>query len=158
MNVSKNDDNSQMKLIQTNNLTFIAIQFLYITTFGLASLRKWETGGVPDGFREQFGESWLAILPGELLLPYYTIALLETLILILFLVSFLRFEWQVSNDKTFLKYGLVLSLFTFVILAYGLRLTGQFQGTANAFFYFGCTLIALYITERSQPLINNRSE
>ncbi|TVQ05548.1 MAG: hypothetical protein EA359_02950 [Balneolaceae bacterium] len=136
-------------MVNTENLKFIAINLLYIATFGLASLRKWQTGGVPDSFRDQFSESWLAVLPGDLALPYYTIAILETLITILFIFSMFFKEWQVTGKKTFMTSGLILSLFTFVILAYGLRLTGQFQGTANAFFYFGCTLIALYITENS---------
>lgn len=136
-------------MISTENLKFIAINLLYLTTFGLASLRKWQAGGVPDHFREQFGESWLAILPGDLALPYYTIAVVESLIVVLFVISLFRMEWKQSASKKFLTYGLILSLFTFVILAYGLRLSGQFQATANAFFYFGCTLIALLITESS---------
>lgn len=140
------------------SLKFIAVQLLYLVTFGLASLRKWEAGGVQESFRDQFGESWLAELPGELALPYYTIVILESLIVVLFIISLFRMEWQSNSDKRFMLYGLIVSLFTFVVLAYGLMLTGQFQGTANAFFYFGCTLFALYITEKASSASVHKSE
>ena len=132
----------------TSDYKFIAVQALFLVTFGLASLVKWNSGGVPEAFTEQFGSTWLAALPLGLVLPYYLIAVTETLIFVLFLLSLFRLEWLATSDKMYLRLGLIVSLFVFVILAYGLRLTGQFGGTANAFFYFGVTLFSLYITEK----------
>ena len=130
----------------------LAIQFLMLATFVLAALAKWEPGTIPAGFIEQFGETWLASLPGGLFIPYYTIAVTETLAALLFLVSLFRGEFLSGRDKTWLKAGLVLSLFIFVILTFGLRLTAQFQGTANTFFYFGATLLCLYIVEKEESV------
>lgn len=132
----------------TTNLKYIGIQFLYLVTFGLASLDKWTPVQIPDGFTNRFGDTWMALLPGGLALPYYTIAISETLIFVLFFLSLFRLEWLKGSDKMYMRLGLILSLFVFVTLSYGLRLTGDFDGTANAFFYFGVTLFALYLTEK----------
>lgn len=128
----------------------LAIQLLMLATFVLAAIAKWEPGTIPDGFIDQFGSTWLASLPGGLFLPYYTIAVTETLAAVLFIVSLVRMEFLKGRDKTFLKVGLVLALFIFVILGFGLRLTDQFSGAANLFFYFGATLLCLYIVEREE--------
>ncbi len=73
-------------------------------TFGPASLAKWQEGGVPDLFTDQFGDTWMGSLPG------------------------------------------------------GLRLTGQFGGAANTFFYFGTTLLALWFTGQVQKDRTNEQE
>jgi hypothetical protein len=132
----------------TTDLKYIAIQCLFLVTFGLASLVKWQTRGVPDNFIDQFSNTWLSVLPMGLALPYYLIAVAETLIFVFFLLSLFRVEWLSTSDKMYMRIGLIASLFVFAILAYGLRLTGQFGGTANAFFYFGVTLFSLYLAEK----------
>lgn len=138
------------KLFSTklSDLKFLAIQLLLICTFGLASLAKWEPMGIPDNFIEQFGETWLALLPGSLIIPYYTIAITETVAFLLVLISLFKMEWISSSSKIYLKYALTLSLLIFIILGFGLRLTDSFGGAANAFFYFGVTLFALHIVEK----------
>ncbi len=139
---------------QIRSLVLLSILGLMLATFGLASLAKWTPGQIPQGFQEQFGETWLASLPGGLFMPYYTIAVSETLAFLLFIVSLARLEFLPNRQTHFLQYGLILSLFIFVILAYGLRLTGQFQGTANAFFYFGATLVSLIYVNYATPKEN----
>lgn len=143
-----------MKNTRLTDLKFIAIQFLLLATFGLASLSKWREGGVPDHFYNQFGETWLSMLPGGLIIPFYSIAITETAVVVLVLISLFRAEWLQQSKKLFLRSALVLTLFIFVMLGYGLRLIGEFGGTANLYFYFGCTLIGLYITEKSVPEIS----
>jgi len=138
------------KLLNTklSDLKFLMIQLILFCTFGLASLAKWEPMGIPDYFVDQFGDTWLALLPGSLIIPYYTIAISETAAFFLVLISLFRMEWVSSSSKIYLKYALILSLLIFVILGYGLRLTDSFDGAANAFFYFGVTLFALYLVEK----------
>ncbi|TVR16721.1 MAG: hypothetical protein EA391_07265 [Balneolaceae bacterium] len=139
-----------------DDLKFVAIQLLLLMTFGLASLGKWRTQNIPESFSDRFGETWMAALPGDLFIPFYSIVLLETVIALLIVVSIVRAEWLANSNKLFLKTGLVLSLFVFVMLGYGLRLTGDFGGAANLFFYFGATLIALFVVENQ--LKENRTE
>lgn len=136
------------KYLRLNDLKFLAIQLLIAVTFGLAAIAKWFPPGIPEHFKNQFGDTWLASLPGDLFLPFYTIAVLEAAAFLLAVASIVKLEWLSENSKTLLKACLVVSLFIFVILAYGLRLVGEFQGTANAFFYFGATLVALFLVER----------
>ena len=132
----------------------LAIQLLLMVTFGLASLAKWTGGGIPESFINQFGETWLNAWPGGLFLPFYTIVVTETAAFLLAAVSLLRGEWLKNREATWLNRSLMLSLFVFVILGYGLRLTGQFGGAANAFFYFGTTLLALWYVDQKK---SNRS-
>jgi len=141
---------------QLDDLKFIAIQLLILMTFGLASITKWKSGGIPENFTNRFGETWMATLPGSLFIPFYSIVLFETAVALLMVASLIRMEWLGSSNKIFLKSGLILSLFIFVMLGYGLRLTGDFGGAANLFFYFGAALIALYVVE--VKLKENRSE
>jgi len=141
---------SILKDSRVEDLKYVAMQGLFLVTFGLASLSKWKEGGVPGHFIDQFGDTWLASLPGDLVIPFYTIAILETFAFAMFILSVFRMEWQKVSDKMYLRLGLILSLFIFVILSYGLRLVGEFGGAANTFFYFGVTLIALYMAEKHQ--------
>lgn len=146
-----------LKSIKLSDWKFLAVQLLFLTTFGLAALAKFQNPLMPDGFVEQFRHTWLVNLPGGLFTPYYLLALGESLIFIVFLISLIRFEFVSGRKKLFLKYGLLFSLFIFVVLAYGLRLTSQFQGTANAFFYFGSTLLALWIVEKDERALSVKS-
>ncbi len=138
--------------LQNIDFPVMAIQLLIMATFGLASLSKWSGVGIPDSFIGQFGETWLNALPGGLFLPFYTIVITETIAFLLAAVSFALGEWIKGRENSWLRYSLVLSLFIFVILGYGLRLTGQFGGASNAFFYFGTTLIALWYTDQRSSL------
>lgn len=147
-------DIKQLKKTKLADLKYIAIQILYIITFGLASLEKLTTVSIPQDFLNQFGGTWMNAFPGGLFVAYYGLALLETTALALFLISFFLKEWLRESDKVFLKSALILSLFIFIALSYGLRLTEAYGGTANAFFYFGVTLFALYLSEKESETSN----
>lgn len=138
-----------------SDLKFVAIQFLLLVTFGLASLLKWTASEIPPDFIAQFGETWLNALPGGLFIPFYLIATLETTAFVLFILSIAKTEWLADSDKIYLKIGLIFTLFIFVLLSYGLRLTEQLSETANMFIYFGVVLIALYLTEK-EAVVNNK--
>lgn len=133
------------------SLKWLAIQCLLLMTFGLAGWAKWAPGGIPAGFQEQFGATFLAALPGGLFLPYYTIAVTETLAFFLALWSVFRREFLPNRSRPILRAALTLSLFIYVILGFGLRLTAQFPGAANLYMYFGVTLLALWMVERDEP-------
>jgi hypothetical protein len=148
---------SILKSVRLSDWKFLAVQLLFLTTFGLAALAKFQNPLMPDDFVEQFRYTWLVNLPGGLFTPYYLIALGELLIFLVFLISLIRLEFVSVRKKHFLKYGLLLSLFIFVVLAYGMRLTSQFQGTANGFFYFGTTLLALWIVEKEERALSVNS-
>ncbi|MEX0905743.1 MAG: hypothetical protein WD604_17565 [Balneolaceae bacterium] len=136
-----------IKATRLKDLKFIAIQLLLIVTFGLASLFKWTASEIPADFIVQFGNTWLNLLPGGLFFPFYAVATLETTAFVLFIISISKTEWLAISNKIYLKLGLILTLFIFVVLSYGLRLTEQLSETANVFIYFGVVLFALYLAE-----------
>lgn len=140
-----------IKNITLSDLKLIAIQCLFLATFGLASYAKLVPIGIPESFTAQFADTWINWFPGGIFAAYYTLALLETAAFVFFIISIYRLEFLKTHSKFYLKAGLILSLIIFVLLTYGLRLTGQFQGTANTFFYFGVTLFALYVVEKEEP-------
>lgn len=139
-----------LKNTKLADLKFIAVQLLYIMTFGMTSYSKWIEEGVPQHFVDRFSDTVLSILPGGMFFSFYTVAIAETFALALFLISVFKMEWLSESRKIYLESGLVLSLFIFLILGFGLRLAGEYGGAADLFFYFGVTLIALYIVEKSK--------
>lgn len=124
----------------------LPIYCLFIGTFGQASSEKFLSGGVPDWFRKQFEPTFVSKLPGGLTAQYYLIACLEATVVLLFLLSLGTMEFLPFHDVHLLKSALVLSLFAFFALGFGLRVSGDFQGAANLFSYFGVTfLIFIYV-------------
>lgn len=132
------------------DLKFIAVQLLYIITFGLTSYTKWTASGVPKSFIERFSNTILAVLPAGMFVSFYIIAIAETFALVLFLISVFKLEWLHESRKIYLESGLVLSLFIYLILGFGLRLAGEHGGAANLFFYFGITFVILYVVEKTK--------
>ena len=106
---------------------------------------------MPDGFLKQFGPTWLASLPGGLPALYYFIALLESIALLGFIVSLFKGEFLPGKPKPVLKFALVFSLFVFIILAFGSRLTGKFDVAAINLLYFLGALISCREAAREEP-------
>ena len=123
----------------------IAIIFLFLVVFGEASLSKVLGGGVPDWFRNQFAPSWLSkIAPIPLL--WWTIALLELAIAGLFVYSavLLAMSGAVAA-RYWMEWGLLGGIFLFGILCFGQRVTFDYAGAANSFFYASLTGMLWYI-------------
>ena len=58
----------------------IAVILIFLFTFLLAGIDKWNDGGAPDWFVEQFSETWMGSMPQTPM--YIGLALLETIIAI----------------------------------------------------------------------------
>ncbi|MEP6955953.1 MAG: hypothetical protein ABI883_03950 [Chthoniobacterales bacterium] len=127
----------------------LAIQLFFGLTFLLAAVLKWKTGVTPD-FLQQFGATFLVALPGGLPVVFYFIALLETIALFGLLVSLLTGEFLAGKAKPILKLSLVFSLFIFVVLAFGSRLTGKFDVAASNMLYFVGALLSFREATRSE--------
>lgn len=131
-----------------DNVKLLPLYLLFLGTFGQASLEKLMSGGVPDWFKNQFAKTILNPFPGSITLNYYLIAALELGVVALFLWSGISLEFLAGREKVILKCALVLALFVFFALGFGLRIAGDYQGAANLFAYFGVTLLALMYVER----------
>ena len=137
-----------MNTISIEILMLIPVYLLYIATFAQASSEKFRSGGMPDWFFKQFEKTILNAFPGALKIQYYMVACLEALVVLLFLVSAFHLEFIPPHELSYLSAALLLSLFTFFSLGFGLRMAGDFQGAANLFSYFGVTfLILIYVTK-----------
>lgn len=128
----------------------LAIQLLFGTTFFLSAALKWSTG-MPDWFVQQFQATWLAQAPGGLSATFYFLAVLETFAFIGCLLSIVRLEF-LQKSKTILQLTLLFSLFVFVVLSYGARLTGKFDVAAYNLMYFVGALLCLREISHSEPV------
>lgn len=126
----------------------LPVYCLFIGTFGQASSEKFLSGGTPDWFKNQFQSTFVGRLPGGATVPYYLIACLEAAVVLLFLLSLGHMEFLPAHDVSFLKAALVLSLFAFFLLGFGLRISGDYQGAANLFAYFGVAFLIFIYVER----------
>lgn len=113
-----------------------SIIFIYAILFGTAAYDKWNSLSTPEWFTKQFEKTFIGRLPGGASVGYWLIATLEGLLALAFVISAFNF--------IVLPYALLGSLFVFGILLFGLRLTYDFQGSANMFIYFGTTLLSLF--------------
>lgn len=117
-----------------------AIIFIYALLFGTAAYDKWKTLSTPDWFIKQFDNTFVKRLPGGASVGYWVIASVEGLLALAFVISAFNF--------VLLPYALLGSLFLFGILLFGLRITYDFQGSANMFVYFGTTLLSLFFVSK----------
>ena len=115
-----------------------AIIFIYAILMGTAAFDKWKTLSTPEWFSNQFKNTFISKLPGGASMGYWLIATIEGLLALTFIAAAFNFM--------LLPFALLGSLFLFGILLFGLRLTYDFQGSANMFVYFGTTLISLFFT------------
>ena len=127
-----------MSILVMRNL---AIIFIYVVLFGTAAWDKWKTLSTPEWFTKQFANTFIAKMPGGAAVGYWAIASLEALLTVCFVLAIF--------DFMFLPYALAGALFLFGILLLGLRLTYDFQGSANMFTYFGATLLSLFLVSMS---------
>lgn len=118
-----------------------AIIFIYVLLFATAALDKWKSLSTPEWFIKQFENTIISRLPGGAKLGYWFIAAFEAVLALTFIASAFNFA--------LLPYALIGSLFMFGILLFGLRITFDFQGSANMFVYFGTTLLSLFFVTMS---------
>lgn len=118
-----------------------AIIFIYVVLFGTAAFDKWKALSTPEWFVKQFANTFIGNLPGGASAGYWVIASLEAALTLSFVLAAFNF--------LLLPYALVGSLFLFGILLIGLRVTYDFQGSANMFTYFGATLLSLFLVSIS---------
>ena len=125
----------RMDTFDLHSLRNLAIVFIYTVLFATAALDKLKGGRAPDWFVKSFDNTLVSKLPGGAVMGFWIIALLETALAIAFPASVFV--------PVLLRLALTLSLFLFGLLCFGLRISGDFQGSANMFIYFGASLLSL---------------
>ena len=87
---------------------------------------------------------------------YYFLAALESIAVLGLLVSLLKGEFLPGKSKRFLKFSLIYSLFVFVVLSFGSRLSGKLDVAAINMLYFVGALLSFRETVRAEPLADRR--
>jgi hypothetical protein len=118
-------------------IAILAIQFIHTVLFATAAWDKIKGKTVPDWFLKAFEPTLLSKLPGGSRAQFWMITGIEAILAISFPLSLVIPE--------LLPYALLGSLFLYGILCLGLRLTNDFQGSANMFIYFATSLFSLSI-------------
>ncbi len=124
----------------TENLTELRnaiIALMYVVLFGTACFDKLKSMSVPSWFIEQFSKTFLGRYPLAVTLSYWSIAIFELALVLMFLFS-LWIAWV-------LPFALIGAMGIFVFLLFGIRLIGDYQGSANMFTYFGISLLCLFV-------------
>ena len=126
-----------MEDFELTPIVILAIQFMHTVLFGTAAWDKLKGKKVPEWFLKTFEPTLLAKLPGGIRAQFWMIAGFETLLAVSFPLSVFI--------PDLLPFALLAALFLYGILCFGLRITGDFQGSANMFAYFAATIFSLSV-------------
>jgi len=121
-------------------LTMLGVYFLVGVLFFYSGKGKLIDGDAkaPEPIKQQFEGTFVATFPGVDAL-WAILGALELLVFVLLVVSLLTGEFLPHRRKRILLAGLALALFTFACLSFGQTSTGNNEGTASIFSYFGAT-------------------
>jgi hypothetical protein len=114
-----------------------AIIFAFAILFGTAAVDKFKSLSTPEWFIKQFANTFVSKMPGGARVGYWGIAFFEATLTLAFLASGFHFA--------LLPCALLGATFLFGILLFGLRITYDYQGSANMFVYFTATLVSFYL-------------
>jgi hypothetical protein len=124
----------------------VPLYLLLLSTLGTAALSKLaDRGSVPDWFQNQFRGTVFDLFSGSLAISYYSIALIEGASAAILLISLCRGEGassRASQDRPFLHLGLWLAQINFAALAFGQRLTHQYDQAFELFAYAALVFLA----------------
>ncbi len=120
-----------------NNI--LLIQLLYLSLTVITALQKIIPFQIPDWFLEKFEPTFLSYIPYGISFSFVSIAALEVLISVVFVLSIANKEFLTKNSKNYLNFGFDLSMLLFLILFFGSFLAKDYQNGAIDFMYFGFT-------------------
>jgi hypothetical protein len=126
-----------------------AVEVLYLAVFAEASLGKFADRTTPGWFAEKFAGTLLGRLPAPLM--WWGIAVAEFAVLVLMAAALVAHLGGNPLAGALLRWGLLGATLVFAGLCFGLRISQDFAGAANAFFYGALTLliwIGLDLVER----------
>jgi hypothetical protein len=109
-----------------------------------------DNGHAPPAIKQQFENSFLHVFPGTDA-AWIILGVLEFGVFAILVLSLLRAEFLPHRPKSAMQVALSIALITFACLAFGQTATGQFQGTASLYQYFGATVVILILVSLLPP-------
>jgi uncharacterized membrane protein YphA (DoxX/SURF4 family) len=133
-------------------LTIASVYFLVGVLFFYSGKEKLFDNDAkpPPGIAKQFEGTFVATFPGVDAL-WAILSVLEFGVFVLLLVSLVTGEFLPRRRKGVLLVGLSLALFTFACLSFGQTSTGNNEGTASLYTYFGATAIVMLLVLMLPP-------
>lgn len=133
-------------------LTIVSVYFLVGVLFFYSGKEKLFDGDAkaPAGIERQFEGTFVATFPGVDAL-WAILSVLEFAVFVILLVSIIRGEFLPHRSKKILLSGLALGLLTFACLSFGQTSTGNNEGTASLYTYFGVTAVVMVLVMLLPP-------
>ena len=107
-------------------------------------------GNAPPPIKEQFKGTFISHFPGTDA-AWIILGILEFAVFAVLLVSLLVGEFFPHRPKYLMQVALSIALVTFAIMAFGQTATGQHEGTASLYQYFGATVVILILVSLLPP-------
>jgi uncharacterized membrane protein YphA (DoxX/SURF4 family) len=133
-------------------LTIASVYFLVGVLFFYSGKEKLFDNDAkpPAGIARQFEGTFVATFPGVDAL-WAILSVLEFGVFVILVVSLLTGEFLPHRRKSVLLVGLSLALFTFACLSFGQTSTGNNEGSASLYTYFGATGIVMLLVTMLPP-------
>jgi hypothetical protein len=109
-----------------------------------------DNGHAPAAVKKQFSESFLHVIPGTDA-AWVIVGIMEFGVFVILVISLLRGEFLPQRQKSAMQVALAIALITFASLAFGQTATGQLEGTASLYQYFGATVVILILVSLLPP-------
>jgi hypothetical protein len=109
-----------------------------------------DDGNAPQAIKDQFSGTFIDTVPGTDA-AWVILGILEFGVFVLLVASLIRLEFLPHRDKSFLQVGLAVAMLTFALMAFGQTATGQHEGTASLYTYFGSTVVILILVSLLPP-------
>lgn len=97
--------------------------------------KLFNTSEVMGNYVRMFQESFLASLPGGIPPFIYLLGVCEVAVPLLMLMALVRREFLPLQNRTFLSWAMLVSMTTFIMLAFGLSVLVNYPGATNLIFY-----------------------
>jgi len=133
-------------------LTIASVYFLVGVLFFYSGKEKLfdADAKAPPGIERQFEGTFVATFPGVDAL-WAILSVIEFAVFVIVVVSLVTGEFLPHRSKRILLVGLALALLTFACLSFGQTSTGQHEGTASLYTYFGVTAIVMLLVMLLPP-------
>jgi hypothetical protein len=133
-------------------LTIVAVYFLVGVLFLYSGKSKLfdDDGHAPAPIKTQFEGTFVDKVPGIDTI-WVILGIIEFAIFLLILLSIVRGEFLPHRAKSVLLVALAFALFDFACLSFGQTSTGNTQGTAALYTYFGSTAVIFLLVLKLPP-------
>lgn len=105
---------------------------------------------LPDGITKMFQDTFVASFPGTDV-AWVCVGLVEAAVVVTLAVSLVRLEFLPSRRKPWLLLSIAASIFAYAVVAFGMTIAGNGDGTASLYTYFATSGVVLILVLLMPP-------